>query len=326
MNHPITRRLLLRAAAVCAAGGSLAESAAAADFPTKAIRLVVPFTAGGPADSAARIIAQPLTEALGQPVLVDNRPGGDGSIAAVEVARAAPDGHTLLLATPSALNYVPAIHVTRPPYDPLKDFLPVSCFTSFTYFLFVHRSVPVDSMQQLIDYARTHPRQLAYGTGDSTSIIAMAQVQMSADIEMIHVPYKGGAQIVNDFMAGRVHLTIGTIDLIDKFRSQGKPLAVLLPERSVRAPDLPTFSEVGLPQVNLLPWTGFFAPARTPAPVVARLSREMVLVFERPELKEIFSQNGNILAGSSPEALETLLKTQLAAWREAVRFAKLPTI
>src|SRR5205807_2515116 len=135
--------------------------------------------------------------------------------------------------------------------------------------------------------------QLAYGTGDSTSIIAMAQVQMSADIEMIHVPYKGSAQIVNDFMAGRVHLTIGTIDLIDKFRGQGKPLAVLLPERSVRAPELPTFSEIGLPKVNLVPWTGFFVPARTPAPVVARLSREMIAVFERPDLKEIFSQNGN---------------------------------
>ncbi len=320
----ISRRTLLQAGAAWGSAQYLSANAQAT-FPSKTIRIVVPFPAGGAADSSVRMIAKPLSEALGQSVIVDNKPGGDGTIASHELMRAAPDGHTIMFGTASAMIYVPLIHVTKPPYDPIADFSPVSHFSSFTYFLFVHESIPVKTMQEFVAYTKANPGKVSYGTGDSTSIIAMAQLEMATKLDMVHVPYRGGAPAVADLSAGRIQLMLGAVDLEAKLQGKVRPLAVLLPKRSSLKPDVPTFAEAGLPQVNLLPWSGFFAPAKTPGPILERLSSDLIKIFQRPELQDFFARNGSILEGSSPAALGELLKTQLVLWRDMIKFAKIPT-
>ena len=299
--------------------------AAQSEFPSRAIRILVPFPAGGGGDVSVRMVTKPLSEALGVPIVVDNKPGGDGTIAAGDLLRSAPDGHTLLFGTPTSMLYAPLINASKPPYDPLKDFEAVSNFTSFTYFMFVNDTVPVDTIEGFIDYVRKHPGKVAYGTGDSTSMIGMAQFQMFGKLDMTHVPYKGGAQAVVDFAGGRLQVILGSLDLVSQLQGKARPLVVLLPRRSVLRPQIPTFGEIGLSQVNLLPWTGFFAPARTPRPILEKLSTEMTKVFKRADLQEFFTSRGSILQGSPPEDLKQLVASQLPAWREAIRFAKIPT-
>lgn len=322
LNCTRRRSLSLGGAALLLGSGAVR---AQPDFPSRPVRILIPFPPGGGGDVSVRMIAKPLSEALGVPVVVDNKPGGDGTIAASDLMRSPPDGYSLLFGTPTSLLYAPLINVTKPPYDPLRDFEAVSAFTSFTYFMFVNDTVPADTIEGFIDYVRRHPGKVAYGTGDSTSMIAMAQFQMYGKLDMTHVPYKGGAQAVVDFAGGRLQVIIGSLDLVGQLQGKARPLVVLLPKRSSLRPQIPTFSEIGLPQVNLLPWTGFFAPAHTPRPILEKLSSVMAKVFRRPELLEFFGSRGSILQASTPEELKQLVASQLPAWREAIRYAKIPT-
>lgn len=319
-----TRRTWLGLASTLALGAPRLGQAQN-DYPNRPVRILIPFPPGGGGDVSVRMIAKPLSDALGVPVLVDNKPGGDGTIAASDLMRSPPDGYSLLFGTPTSLLYAPLINASKPPYDPLKDFEAVSAFTSFTYFMFVNDSVPVDTIEGFIEYVRKNPGKVAYGTGDSTSTIAMAQFQMYGKLDMTHVPYKGSGQAVVDFAGGRLQVIVGSLDLVGTLQGKARPLVVLLPRRSALRPQIPTFGEVGLPQVNLLPWTGFFAPARTPRPILDKLSTEMTRTFKRPDLQEFFTNRGSILQGSSPEDLKQLVASQLPAWREAIRFAKIPT-
>lgn len=319
--HPTRRQLIAAAALATLAPASFAQS----DFPSKSLRLVVPFPAGGAGDTMARIIATPLAQALGQSVVVDNKPGADGLLGANEVARSAPDGYTLLMATASPIVYVPSVHITKPPYDPIRDFAPVTHFTSFTYVFAVHESVPAKTMEEFIAYVRKNPGKVSYGTGDATSILTMAQFAQAAKLDMVHIPYKGGAAATTDLMAGRVHAMILTPADVDKFQGKLTPLVVLLPKRSPIVPNVPTFAELGMPQVNVLPWSGIFVAGKTPRAIVDKLSQELNAVFKRPELVAQFRKFGMGLEGSTPEALAEIVKTQLAVWREGVKLAKIPT-
>lgn len=318
--HRIQRRqLLIGTAALAVASAAPAQTA----FPSRPIRILVPFPGGGAGDVAVRLVAKPLSATLGVPVVVENKPGADGVIAVQELLRSPADGHTLMFGSPSALLYVPLTN-SKPPYDALKDLDPVSHFSSFTYFIYASDELPVKTLEELIAYARRNPGKLAYGTGDSTQIVAMAQICQQANLDMVHVPYKGTSQVVTDFVGGRLQLMVSSVEAIEQTRGKARPLAVLLPRRSTLKPDVPTFAEAGLRQVTLRPWTAFFAPGGTPKPVLERLSSTMTAVFKQADMQEFFSARGSVLEGSTPEALHALLVEQTPIWRDAIRFAKIP--
>jgi tripartite-type tricarboxylate transporter receptor subunit TctC len=298
----------LALATLCAGAG--------AQYPSKPIRLVVPFPAGGAAELGARIFAQPLGAALGQPVVVEARPGGDGVIAADAVMKAAPDGYTLLYATNTAFNWVPATRKT-PPYDPIADFTPVSLVGYFGFFLFTHPSVPASSAAELLAYARANPGKLNAGTGNSTSQLLTAQLNAVEQLDIVPVPYKGDAPLTIDLLGGRVQMAFATPGSAAPQVKEGKlrALAAMFPNRSPLLPEVPTAAEAGLGKLSITAWGGVFGPARMPKEVVDRLARELATVLQRPDVREAF---GKIAFGpkhSTPEELAAFLKIQMETWR-----------
>jgi tripartite-type tricarboxylate transporter receptor subunit TctC len=295
-------------AAFCAGAG--------AQYPNKPVRLVVPFPAGGAAELGARIFAQPLGQALGQPVIVEARPGGDGVIAADAVMKAAPDGYTLLYATNTAFNWVPATR-KAPPYDPVADFTPVSLVGYFGFFLFTHPSVPATSVAELIAYARANPGKLNYGTGNSTSQLLTAQWKAFEKLDIVQVPYKGDAPLTIDLVGGRLHLAFATPGTALPQVKEGKlrALAAMFPNRSPLLPDVPTAAEAGLGKLSITPWGAVFGPARMPKEVVDRLARELAVVLRRPEVREGLGKIAFDPKSSTPEELAAFLKVQIEVWR-----------
>jgi tripartite-type tricarboxylate transporter receptor subunit TctC len=294
----------------------------AAQYPNKPIRLIVPFAAGGAAELGARIFAQPLGQALGQPVIVEAKPGGDGVIAADAVMKSAPDGYTLLDATNTAFSYVPAIH-KKAPYDPVADFTPVSLVGIFGFFLFVHPSVPANSAAELIAYARANPGKLNYGTGNSTSIVMTAQLKQLEKLDIVQVPYKGDGPLTIDLLAGRVQFAIATPGSAVPHVKAGKlhALAAMFPTRSSLLPDVPTAAEAGLGKLSVTPWGGVFGPAKMPREIADRVSRELIAVLKRDDVREGLSKLAFDPRGSTPDELAVFLKEQLESWTRAARAA-----
>lgn len=299
---------------------SLAAAHAMAQYPSKPIRILVPFAAGGGGDIVTRALALPLSQALGQPVVVEPKPGADGQIAAIETMRSPNDGHTLLFGSTTSMSSVPAVRKT-PPYDPNIDFTPISSFCTVTFFLFVHPSVPARSLRELVDYARLHPGKLSYGSGNATSIMAAAELQAHARINMVHIPYKGEAPAALDFSAGRIQVMFATPASMMPLVKDGKlrALVTTLGQRSPLLPDVPTIGEAGYPEPSALGWVGFFGPANMPPAVTERLSREINAILQRDEMREQLAKYGFAARGSSPEELAFLVKQQLEIWRSAVR-------
>jgi tripartite-type tricarboxylate transporter receptor subunit TctC len=307
------RRLLAVVAALCCTG-------AAAQYPSKPIRLVVPFPPGGAADLAARVMVQPLSQALGQQVVVENKAGADGAIAGNEVLRAAPDGYTLLFGTNTGLCAAPVLRKT-PPYDPIADFTPVSMVGKFGFFVFTHAGVPATNMSELVAYARANPGKLNYGTGNSTSILTTAQLAYAERLDMQHIPYKGDAPATADLVAGRVQLLIGTPGTVLPFVKEGKvrALATLLPARSPLLPDAPTMAEAGQKGISVVPFAGIFGPAKLPRDVVDRLAREVAAVMAKPEVREGVARYAFEAQGSTPEELAVFLREQVDIWRRTIK-------
>ena len=306
-------RILAALAAVLLAG------AAAAQYPNKPIRLIVPFPPGGAAELGARIYAQPLGQALGQPVVIETKPGADGAIAAEAAMKAAPDGYTLFYATNTAFSWLPAVR-KNPPYDPLADFTPVSLVGQFGFFIFSHPSVPANSIAELLAYIRANPGKLNYGSGNSTSMLATAQLVQQEKLDVVHIPYKGDGPLSVDLLGGRVHFAIATPGTAAPQVKEGKlrVLATLLPSRNPLLPEAPTFAEAGLRPLSITPWGGVFGPSNMPKEIVARVSRELVIVLKRPEVREAFQKLAFEPRSSTPEELAAFVKEQGEVFRRVV--------
>jgi len=299
---------------------TLFSAAAAAQYPNKPIRLIVPFPPGGAAELGARIYAQPLGQALGQPILIETKPGAEGIIASEAVRQAPADGYTLYYGTATGMSFAPAAKKV-PPYDPVNDFTPVSLVGIFGFFVFSHASLPVNTLGDLVAYARANPGKLNYGTGNATSILATAQFAAQHKLDMVHIPYKGDGPLSLDLLGGRVHLAIATPGTLAPQVKEGKlrALATLLPNRNQLLPDAPTMTEAGLEGVSITPWGGLFGPAKMPKEIVDRLARELAVVLARPEVRDAFGRLAFEPRSSTPQELSAFVAEQLEAYRRVTR-------
>jgi len=299
---------------------AFATFAVNAQYPDRPVRLIVPFPPGGAAELGARIFSVPLAQALGQPIVIDTKAGGDGMIAADAVMKAAPDGYTLFYATNTAFNWVLATR-KNPPYNPLTDFTPVSFVGYFGFFLFSHPGVPATSVTELIAYARANPGKLNYGSGNSTSQLFGAQLKQITNIDIVHVPYKGDAPLTVDLLGGRLHLAFATPGSAAPQVKAGKlrALAAMFPTRSPLLPEVPTAVEAGLGKMSLTPWGGVFGPKGMPREAVDRLARELAVVLKRPDVREAFGKIAFEPKSSTPEELTAILKEQIEVWGSIAR-------
>jgi tripartite-type tricarboxylate transporter receptor subunit TctC len=304
---------------VTAVALALLCAAAHAQYPNKPVRLIVPFPPGGAAELGARIFAQPLGQALGQPVIIETRPGADGAIAADATMKAAPDGYTLFYATNTAFSWVPAVRKS-PPYDPVADFTPVSMIGQFGFFLFSHPSVPATSVAELLAYIRANPGKLNYGSGNSTAMLSTAQLVQREKLDVVHVPYKGDGPLTIDLLGGRVQFALATPGAAAPQVREGKlrALATLLPSRSPLLPEVPTMAEAGMQGLTITPWGGVFGPKGMPRDITDRLSRELIALLGRAEVREAFGKLAFEPRGSTPEELAAFTKQQLEIWRRVV--------
>ena len=307
---------------ICIAAFGLMAGIATAQYPAKPIRLIVPFPPGGAAELGARIFTHPLSQALGQPIIIETKPGADGAIAADATIKSAPDGYTLFYATNTAFSWLPAVRKT-PPYDPLHDFTPVSMIGQFGFFLFSHPSVPAKNLAELLTYIRANPGKLNYGSGNSTSMVATAQLAIQENLQVVHIPYKGDGPLSIDLIGGRVQMAFATPGTLAPQVKEGRlrVLATMLPSRNPLLPDAPTMTEAGLPPIPITPWGGIFGPAKMPKEIAERLSRELIAVLQRTEVREAFGKLAFEPRGSTPEELTTFVKEQGELWRRAIRQA-----
>lgn len=315
--------LLRGARALCALLLFASATAVAQTYPARPVRLVVPFPPGGSADVVARAVAQSMSQGLGQPILVENKAGADGMIAGDAVKTAPPDGYTLFFATNTAMNAAPVLHKNIT-YDPVADFTPIGGVGVFGFFVFANSQLPVKTLAELFDHARANPGKLAYGSGNSTSIVATALLTQGAKVNTTHVPYKGDAPMTLDLLAGRVQFAIATGTLLPHVKDgKLKMLATLLPTRSPLFPDVPTLPEAGASAMPMTPWAGLFGPAKMPQPVVDRLARELARAVADPQVRDTMEKLAFAPQGSSPEQLAEMLRSQLATWRTAGKQAGL---
>ena len=302
---PATRRRLIVATAALAgtafATGLLPATAWAQTYPDKSIRLVVPFTPGGAADVITRIVAKGLAAQSGQAVVVDNKPGAEGIIAAQEVMRAPPDGYTFMMGTNTAMVAVPALR-PNPPYDPFKDFTPLSTMGEFSMFLAVSPTVPSGNLKEFLDHAVANQGKLSSGSSNSASELAMLQLLATRGAKVVNVRYKGDAQAMTDLVGGQIQMMFSTGTLTPNFAKEGKirPLVTLLPQRSPLLPDVPTAAELGLGKVTITPWAGFFGPPKMPPAVAERLSQMLREVLSRADVREQMVAQGFSGYGMTP--------------------------
>ena len=312
---------LFRSALVCVTLG-ITAGGVHAQYPTKPVRIIVPFSAGSTTDVIARILALPMQQGLGQTMVIDNRPGGDGALAGDMVARAPSDGYTLLVATNSPLSAVPHLR-KKPPYDALKDFAPVSMVGYYTFLLAVNPAVPAKSLRELFDYTRANPNKLNYASGNTSSIVMMAMLNSLAGAKMVHVPYKSEPPAVVDLISGQVQVMVTSYSTVAAHLRDGRirPIALALNQRSPLLPNVPTVAEAGLPKFSITPWCGVFAPARTPKAVVERLNREINTILKRADIRAQLDQQAFAGEGSTPEWLDAWVKNQYNIWGAAMRDA-----
>jgi tripartite-type tricarboxylate transporter receptor subunit TctC len=323
---PIARAVALAAAVLLAAPGDVsAEPAGSRAWPDRPVRIIIAFSAGGSIDTLGRIVAQKLSEAWGQTVVVENRPGGGANIGAVAAAQAAPDGYTLHLAAQSV-----AVNATLAPvkgFDPVRDFAPVILIATAQDVLIVPPNSPFRSVKDLVEYAKAHPGELNTGTmGPGTSsTLATILFALEAGIKLQHIPYTSSSSVQADLMAGRVSLLIPALGGYLGHIQAGKvrPLAVSGRRRAAQLPEVPTYQEAGLSPVEESSWYALLAPKGTPAPIVARINADMARILAMPDMKARELKMGFRLAGGSPERLGEFLKGEIVKWAALAKRAGL---
>ena len=295
-------------------------------WPSKPIRLVVPFTPGGSSDILGRAIGQKLAESLGQPVIIDNVPGAGGSVGADKVAKAASDGYTLLMGHIGTLAVNPAIY-PKLPYDPVRDFAPVAWVANVPNVLVVHPKVPAQNLRELVTYAKARPGRLNYGSGGNGSAahLATEYLKLQTGTFIVHVPYRGAAPAVQDLVAGQVQLLFTGAPVLLPFIKSGqlRALAVSSRQRLEVLPTVPTVAESGYPGFEADQWYGVVAPAGTPADIVRKLNAQINQALGSPELKVRLQSEGAVAMPNSPEAFGTLIAREIERWRPVVQAGRI---
>jgi tripartite-type tricarboxylate transporter receptor subunit TctC len=312
---------LMTAVALNALLGSLSGFAADA-YPTKPIRLVVPFTPGGSTDILARLVGQRLYETLGQQVIIDNRPGAGGTIGMEMTAKAAPDGYTMVMGHIGTLAVNPTLY-TKLSYDPVKDFQPVTLLAKIPNMMAVNPSVPVKTVKELLALAKAKPGGLNYGSGGNGSAahLATEYFKLMAKVDIVHIPYRGTAPAVTDLIAGQITMMITGVPPLIQHVKGGKlrGVAVATAQRLTLLPDLPTIAEAGVPGYEATQWYGILMPAKTPPAIVTRLHDEIAKGLQRPEVRERLAADAAQPVGNKPEEFGEFIKSEIARWAPVVK-------
>jgi tripartite-type tricarboxylate transporter receptor subunit TctC len=313
------------ACSLAAAHSVAAEAAAlkdAAGYPNKPVRLIAPFVPGGPTDIVARLVAQKLSENVGQPVVVDNRGGASGAVGMEIAAKSAPDGYTMVLGSSGNLAVNPALN-TALPYDTLKDFQPLTQTTSGPQMLVLHPSVPAKSVKELIALAKSRPGQLNFASGGAgtTTHLASELFKLSAGLNIVHVPYKGTGQALTDLIGGQVQMMMSSMlpAMPHVKAARLRALAVTSARRATVLPDMPTMAESGVPGFETTSWHGMLVPAKTPTAIVARLHAELVKTLNQPDVKERFANQGMDVVASTPQAFTAYITSESAKWSHVIK-------
>jgi tripartite-type tricarboxylate transporter receptor subunit TctC len=317
------RRSILSLATLALATVVAAPAAAADAFPSRAIRLILPFPAGGPTDILGRALGQKLSEQIGQPVVADNRPGAGGNLGAEQAAKAPADGHTLLLSSPS-ISISPSLY-RKLPYDPQKDLAPISLVAGIPNVLLVHPSVPAKSLSEFIRLAKSRPGKLNFGSGGmgTTNHLASELLKTLAKIDMVHVPYKGSNQAMVSLLSGEVDMVVIAVSpaLPQIEAGRVRPLAVLSEKRVPTLPGVPTSKEAGVDDFVVSVWYGILAPGGTPRAIVTRLNAELAKVAQAPDVKERLAQAGVEPLHSAPEQFASFIRTETTRYARVIRNA-----
>jgi tripartite-type tricarboxylate transporter receptor subunit TctC len=313
---------ILLAAGLALIGSLAGTPANAQSYPSKPITIIVPFAAGSATDTITRVVSLKLSEVLKQSVVVENRPGANGALAALYVARAAPDGYTLFMSTNSPHSAVPFL-MKAVAYDPVKDFTPITRMGSYTLMLVVHPSVPANNVKELIAHAKANPGKLSYASGNTSAVVAGATLAHWAKIDLLHVPYKSAPPALQDLLAGRVSMAFNdfTTSLPHVQAKTLRPLAVTRIKRSSLFPELPTMDEAGVEGFDMDSWAAIFAPAKTPQPIVTQLNTELRKIIDSDDVKSKLRAAGFEAFSSSPQELDDFVKVQLDKWGRMIKDA-----
>jgi tripartite-type tricarboxylate transporter receptor subunit TctC len=307
---------------VCIA--TLAGPVPAQNYPVKPVRIVIPQAPGAQSELFARMLGQKLGESLGQPVVTDPRPGAGGAIGAEVAARAAPDGYTLLLATNSTHGSNPAIY-SKLPYDPVRDFAPIALMVGMPYVLSVHPSLPVNTVKELVAFAKARPGQLNYASAGngSTHQLCGELFKTMTGVNIVHVPYKGGPPATIATASGEVSMLFNTVGSVHPFVSSGKlrALGVTTSRRSAKLPGVPTLKQAGLPGFDVMSWFGLLAPAGTPPPIIGRLNAETTKALNTAQIKTAVAAAGLEMIPGSPEQFGDYIKSEIARFSAIARAA-----
>jgi tripartite-type tricarboxylate transporter receptor subunit TctC len=321
MNALPRRHLLLAALGAAALPAAFAQA-----FPSRPLRVLVPFAPGGSTDLLARLVAKPLGERLGQAVVVENRPGAGGNIAADAVAKSAPDGHTLVMGSIGTHATNGLVYASMP-YDAVRDFAPVTLVGAATLVLVVHPSLPARSVTELVDLLRSKPGEYSYASGGvaASQHLAAEMFKYATKTSMQHVPYKGSAGALQDLLSGRVPLMFADLPLVlQHIQSDAlRALGVCDPDRSPTLPNVPTIAQAGVPNYTATAWYGLFAPARTPEPVLAKLQAEVSDIVKQPDVRKTMQDMGAKPSGLSGAEFRRFQEAEIARWREVVREANI---
>lgn len=308
--------------ACAVAASAISFSAMAQNWPGSTVTVVVPWPPGGPSDIAARPLAKGLTQALGQSFVIDNRAGGGGNIGTAAVTRAKPDGQTLLITSSAPIVINPSLY-KKMSFDPLKDLDPVTNLLRVPLVLVVHPSVPAKNLKELMAHIQSKKGQFSYGSsGNGTPQHLTSELFASVTkLEMTHVPYKGSAPAITDLVGGHIPLMFdSTIAIMPHIKAgKVKPIAISSAKRSPLLPDVPTFAEAGLPQIESYAWYGFFAPAGTPKPVLAKINAEAQKVMKSPEFQKVLADTGSDYVGDTPENFGKFVQAEHARWSKVVK-------